>query len=1652
MRVSCKSLILQPAHLRHLAIIRTVTLNDGIAQFIHYTWQTFRELVDENGLDISQIPGAKQALTPRDHNLSDAKSDGEHLEAVKTDGFGFHPQVSLPLQVRNGEADFSALVKTTAAEDVPPRNGEAMVIKQADGSLAVTLRQNLPREAEVKRSDQQRRPSTPKIQVPRKAPETAPVDGAVKGRPRKYMRGTESFWRRMFKQVRSDAGMPLKSGETGIMKDPLGLDLYARRPNNFDETLVEAIAAGLPVPHLPEHINAAWVTWTREILERSSEGLYITPGGLRHDSTKQKSQILILRSSRLNKVDLHDRTRLHSFRLISSSAAHSFAFRRYYPPPPPKQSSESAATKDKNKESRRRAKSTNRAGPPVGVFYEEPMPVTSSSTRSRPDHVTDVPLNALAETTDEEPELSTNTGHQHTSGSLRSTSSSPTSNQVRLIQLFTRETAQEDKQASEEVRTRPLPSSLGSGSVTASAPARSSKQQRKLTQKADKLVNPAAGSSFPPLAQTPPSLGERTDDEAENRMAIGNGGRSQPVEHDNPSKQRATQESAFPRQSIEVIIEVQRNPAELRSETERAPSTTDEGRRAGEQAPAQQDGAKPTGSVEATDRAHLTATDGQAPASAHHMTLPNESFPTFDAEADTANTATAQAPIAKKSTSQKKRRREESASASETFGTPRKREKHSGSRQLSSAMCRKVVLQLISETSGVVPNDPFTIKRICAPRWQEAGQDDRPLLKTIKNAIKSLCEQRKLRQIVFSFRGKNGIMLKRAVLFLPTISPDAPLVQDTKQKMIDAEPTDYIPPEWRDEGNRIPLVGRKAQSTISDDEGTPRKRRRTSSVATDISVAGRIMSTPRKGRSSFAASDAAAESPTTARSTRSMSEASPEPPPVETPATGFLTLKVPRLGSLPAVQIFNWRTETPVTALRFNTFAVNSWNPASAEAPRPGRKPRKPPNRSAGRTVVWATERSQSFPSSLQDILSLPDLKVRTEDVLSDDAEWQRFACEVEGVRAWEEQETGAANAKRSTYAFINHTVPAALYASAIRPERTTFANIVGFDQNHTEVETPYPPTESWPVFVSALQAAPEEMERIVGATPLETTNTPDNHIQGQASSEPTTRRSTRAPRRKAVVDEFGLGPHPKRQKRGAGTARAGPGRRRTLTTLTGAPKRLSRSAQYLRTMPEETIYRIVISVVVVRTLAGGIEGYIDWPFVMTMFPDQDQDFIKARWKTLSKRYAHDIHGLTESLQWKYLDGFEAGEVPSVNFQNLKDTDWPGIVDWALKKLDKFATKEIDDLPATREEVLNTNTLTFFEPRPYHNLLAYGAVITNPGKEDLVSSLVFGGAHMATKDTNLHYRAHFEVEISDPQVHLAKSWVFAIVLTPESAFVPSLAQTKLSSLAAATDTCEALVYRALKLLQDEKLIQRSVKARHSDQLSTLRTWEASRRLYERFEERRSINAQMLRRATRYKLDVIDAAFARGESVLFEKDGIVDDGVMVAVFNLMAMGLVRPKPGADVPRTRYGLDWENIGYRTKSMDKKVLNFGVEIVPTTQYVPGDPMSVERKTPIPRGRADEPDGLIPPWIDIHGTVQTGLWEMFVAGVIGLVAQMPGISAREVSRALTFALDEGEVELIMQWCVQTGFAKMEGRSGGYETTEFWWWCISRGSEDAWE
>ena len=107
---------------------------------------------------------------------------------------------------------------------------------------------------------------------------------------------------------------------------------------------------------------------------------------------------------------------------------------------------------------------------------------------------------------------------------------------------------------------------------------------------------------------------------------------------------------------------------------------------------------------------------------------------------------------------------------------------------------RKIIMDIMEKCGGVFPGEkelwyPFTTA------WMKDFDAGKPDQRTIRQAVKSLIDGGKLKQLTFSFRDKKGIMVTKTLLATTQISPSSTLVKKTERRIIEEDPRPYIPPD-----------------------------------------------------------------------------------------------------------------------------------------------------------------------------------------------------------------------------------------------------------------------------------------------------------------------------------------------------------------------------------------------------------------------------------------------------------------------------------------------------------------------------------------------------------------------------------------------------------------------------------------------------------------------------------------------------------------------------------------------------------------------------------------------------------------------------------------------------------------------------------------
>ncbi|MCJ1376915.1 hypothetical protein MMC17_000005 [Xylographa soralifera] len=491
--------------------------------------------------------------------------------------------------------------------------------------------------------------------------------------------------------------------------------------------------------------------------------------------------------------------------------------------------------------------------------------------------------------------------------------------------------------------------------------------------------------------------------------------------------------------------------------------------------------------------------------------------------------------------------------------------------------------------------------------------------------------------------------------------------------------------------------------------------------------------------------------------------------------------------------------------------------------------------------------------------------------------------------------------------------------------------------------------------------------------------------------------------------------------------------------------KKITLRGPKLGTVSSEDDDRILIAVLIVRTLVGGSEQFIDWVLLARMFGSKfSERLLHRRWVVVRVRYKRNLEKLQSDFQNMFLQAYENGTIPPLDFDNYDNYDWNSLVDWTMKNLETPVNNLNKDLPNTRTELDG-----LFELRK--PLVAASELALFYELESLCS--------VPRRQVVIHRKPHVipvhtpSTNIKESSLHdIAKTWVRANVITPDEGYDANLARDKLISLG------EPNVEAAVKDLLSARVILHANKGR----LIPGRNYDMTEYCLTRL--RRKIETHTFRQAAVYKA-YLDIRFEEEGSVAFSYHTV--DAEIMAVLNLAAHGRISILP-KNPPVEQFGL--VDNGYRTRHMDKARLNFDTELKPTASYVSGNPLP---PLPPPPGSASctfssSPDDIaqflgvsvgseptmerFPFWVGINNSFVPVAWDLALAAVLSLVVVQPGVSPSELAKTLRPALEAWEVVLIFQWCVQAGVATWadehagKSRNGGVKVAEWWWMVYGEG------
>ena len=969
----------------------------------------------------------------------------------------------------------------------------------------------------------------------------------------------------------------------------------------------------------------------------------------------------------------------------------------------------------------------------------------------------------------------------------------------------------------------------------------------------------------------------------------------------------------------------------------------------------------------------------------------------------------------------------------------------------SVAMLRRVIIMdIIDKCEGVFPShkemsSPF------AAEWKRRGQEGTPESKTISNAVNALIKENKLRQITFTSQARQGITVTKSMLILPTIDTTDPKVKETQTNMVAYHPRHFIPkavlptPDYQNTEigdnsiNSEEASDKTPEQTVQSSSAMDPARLRRVDLAKKIvrgkerAVTARlkVMKEPNQQGLGHADGDELTAVPLIQRATTDAVHAAPGPGkeilPKLTPKRSGGRRGQKRVERLASIKKSVPSQMTPLPIVPANSASNPGpllWLPSeyafsdfNFEEPRPtSPSPESPLSR-----VSRCSERVLLV--SFMDPVHYLHRATGTFFVTFSGLRPPRKILAHRGTTL--DPYAASLKAVQPYSSYRRNSWPASLQGSQ-KTEKTLFDEEVD-DLLRRELESNELSDAvlvGWP-FVNHVFSHSHKTVEVVEADMEATKQVTVRLKDGRLINRRFPRNNDSRPRIGNSIFSTG-----NRDVDSASAETRTPLKRRRLTTLVkiGTQDEASKQEELdqdhrpnkrrrvggprgAKSLGENGEERLLTAVMVIRALTGGLDKRIDWVLVAKVFePTYTQMFVHSRWNTTLQKYKLALPKIESDFQTIFASAYEEGTVPVIDYDNLEGYDWKWLIEWTMANVDT-PTQSLPELPMERSEFDGLYTLE------------------KTSKNEINEFYEIDGSSVLARRMKIVHRDPYVLPLSRQRqsarpkdagdLTTVKSWIRANIMTPESTYDPSVARAKLSTFPDRT------VEDALKQLLLDRVFSQENKGR----LIPGRNYDISDFFISRLKK--NLQSIHFHRAAAYKQE-LDHDFE--EKGFANYSCAADDGDMIVIVNLLAHRRITIVP-IGVPMNKWG--HTDGGYETRQMDKRRLNFGLELRPSPTYIYGTPLPPLPAPPSQHLR--DPMARIPMWYDIHGSLVPVMWEMALAAVVAVLAMRPGVGALELEKVMRPAMEVWEVQEVLEWLVSAKAAKQVGQ--GFNVEDEWWW-----------
>lgn len=446
-----------------------------------------------------------------------------------------------------------------------------------------------------------------------------------------------------------------------------------------------------------------------------------------------------------------------------------------------------------------------------------------------------------------------------------------------------------------------------------------------------------------------------------------------------------------------------------------------------------------------------------------------------------------------------------------------------------------------------------------------------------------------------------------------------------------------------------------------------------------------------------------------------------------------------------------------------------------------------------------------------------------------------------------------------------------------------------------------------------------------------------------------------------------------------------------------------------------------IAAYVAVSTLLGGINKAMDWGIMMRIFPDSKLSNLRKFWATIKKEREGFIQNLTAKFQEDFLQAYENGDLPPIDFNKPLEYDWLRLIKWTLA----LVVREGIDLPPNMPQFDEELELVPVERGEFDWRDSY-----YHWQRSVFNKFQDAAAEPAS--TVLER----EEKTEDADWLIARSWVRALCCTDSDKYTPLSIKKKFLALARGGQRTEQDVSDLLEQTIHDLEHRRIAIKQKSSALATGRPYKLNEHFLRTLD--RFSNEDKFTVAAAFKVKM-DEAFRKGKPV--EIPWRTEDGMVIAAFNLQAYGRVNIEP---IKKLHVPFGFKPGFYESRKFPKSYYRFDLQVTPTSRYMYNEDIEILRRATdnsvIPGATED---GKLPMWCDFFGNPDPPRWFKMLSAVLFVLATRGAMTDEFAAQALRPCIEIFEVELIRKWALEMGVVREITEECGAVSVSEWWWLI---------